>query len=279
MMKNAPKMLENFKAQARSNIMRANATRVSNLAMAAARYKRIGKSTQINWLPIVEIILVVCVLVFCCFVLIDRPVAMQRGQLPNDVVAVSAFFTRFGKSDWILIPSAVVLLALLFLNTSTLSTPKLFRLYRWNLWLSFILAGVGLPGLVATISKRIIGRPRPSQLKEFGLYDFQHFNADAAFASFPSGHATTIGAFALVMALLLPRFRMVFAAFAVLVGFSRVGVGAHHPSDVVAGLAFGAIGAFLVAKWFASRGILFLSTKANWPKLRPSMRLFSSLRH
>ncbi len=113
-------------------------------------------------------------------------------------------------------------------------------------------------------------------LQEFGLFDFQHFNTDAAFASFPSGHSTTIGAFAVVMTVLLPKYRAAFVIFAILVGFSRVGVGAHHPSDVIAGLAFGATGALLVAKWFCSRGILFLSTKALWPVVRPAMKVFKS---
>ena len=98
------------------------------------------------------------------------------------------------------------------------------------------------------------------------------------FASFPSGHATIIGAFAMVMTLLLPKFRSAFGVIAVVIGFSRVSVGAHHPSDVFAGLAFGAIGAFLVAKWFAARGVLFLSKEQHWPELRPALRPFSRLR-
>ena len=255
-------------------MLRARQTLAANLKLINARQIRIGGRAKTNWRPIFEFISVIAVVVACCFMLIDRPVALQRGQLPEFTVEISTFFTRFGKSDWILIPSLLALTGLLLINTAVLSKNQRFRLYRWNLWLSYIAAGVGLPSLAATLLKRIIGRPRPLKLEEFGLTDFQHFNIDASFAAFPSGHSTTIGAFAVVMALFLPRFRAVFAAFAILVGFSRVGVGAHHPSDVIAGLAFGAIGALLVAKWFASRGILFVSTTDIWPKLRPSMRIF-----
>ncbi len=271
-------MLKTMKSSHTPALLRPRATITANLAMIKARQNRIGTNAKINWKPILEIVLVITAITICCFALLDRPVAIQRANFHETIVDFSSFLTRFGKSDWILVPSAVILLALLFLNTGSLPKLKLFQLYRWNLWLSYILAGVGLPGLAATILKRIIGRPRPSQIEEFGLYDFQHLNTDAAFASFPSGHSTTIGAFAVVMAFLMPKYRAAFAVFAVLVGFSRVGVGAHHPSDVVAGLAFGAIGAFLVAKWFASHGILFLSTKTDWPQLRPSMRLFSCVR-
>ena len=270
---NDPVMLHPVKSPAKPWFKRPNATVRSNLALIKARNQRIGTNAKINWQPVFEVVLVAAVLVICCFTLIDRPVAMNRGQLPDNIVSVSAFLTRFGKSDWILLPSLLALTGLLFLNTAALTQMALFRLYRWNLWLSFIAAGVGLPSLAVTILKRIIGRPRPLKLEGFGLYDFQPFNTDAAFAAFPSGHSTTIGAFAVVMAVLLPKYRAFFAAFAVLVGFSRVGVGAHHPSDVIAGLAFGAIGAFLVAKWFATRGILFLSTTHFWPRLRPSMQM------
>ncbi|MGL4406097.1 MAG: phosphatase PAP2 family protein [Notoacmeibacter sp.] len=274
--KNALERLQSIRTRAGPYLVQAKETVRSNFKMIEARHLRIGANTKTHWWPIFEICVVVAVVIICCFALVDRSVALQRGQLPELFVHISSVFTRFGKSDWIIIPTALALLALLLLNPASLSKAKLFRLYRWNLWLSFILAGVGLPSLAATLLKRIIGRPRPSQLAEYGLYDFQHFHFDAAFASFPSGHSTTIGAFAVVMALLLPKFRVVFFAFAVFVGFSRVGVGAHHPSDVIAGLTFGAIGAFLIAKWFASRGILFLSTQKQWPSLRHSMRLFSS---
>lgn len=259
-------------------LQRPRANLRANTALIKARNLRIGGNAGFNWRPIFEILLVISAFVVCCFALVDRPVALQRGQVTDFIQQASVFFTRFGKSDWIVIPSALALIALLFVNASALSKAKLFRLYQWNIWLSFILAGVGLPSLAATILKRIIGRPRPIKFEEFGLYDFHHFNVDAAFASFPSGHSTTIGAFALVMALLMPRYRAGFAVFAILVGFSRVGVGAHHPSDVIAGLAFGALGAFLVAKWFTTRGILFLSTKTDWPELRPAMKLFAKRR-
>ena len=255
-------------------LARPKSTIAANLAMVKARKMRIGESAKLNWRPVLEVVLVTAAIIVCCFALFDRPLVMLRSEVPAQLIIISEFLSRFGKSDWILIPSLAVLSLLLFLNTAELPKAKLFRLYCWNLWLSFIAAGVGLPSLAATLLKRIVGRPRPRMFEQFGLYDLQPFSVDAAFAAFPSGHSTTIAAFAVVMALLLPKYRAAFAVFAILVGFSRVGVGAHHPSDVVAGLAFGATGAYLIAKWFASHGILFLSTNANWPVLRPAFRFF-----
>lgn len=269
-------MLNTLQLSCQLLLKQARATVAANRAMITARNQRIGRNTKAHYGQLVEVMVIVMVILICCFALLDRPVALQRGQMPAFVVAISAFFTRFGKSDWILIPSALGLLGLLLVNPHALSRAARFELFRWNLWLSFILAGVGLPSLAATLIKRVIGRPRPQMLQEFGLFDFQHFSTDAAFASFPSGHSTTIGALAVVITLLVPKYRAAFVIFAILVGFSRVGVGAHHPSDVIAGLAFGATGALLVAKWFASRGILFLSTKALWPVARPAMKVFKT---
>jgi membrane-associated phospholipid phosphatase len=246
----------------------------SNLRIMRARQARVGGRVKANWVAVLEFTLIVTVIVVCCFALVDRGVALQRVQQPEWLGPFSQFITRFGKADWILYPSGFALIFLTFLNAKSLSKPALFKLYRWNLWLSFVFLGVGFPYLVSTLLKLAIGRPRPNQLAEFGLYDLHPFAFDAVFASFPSGHATIIAAFAVVLSLLLPKFRAVFGVIAVLIGFSRVAVGAHHPSDVIAGLATGAILAFLVAKWFAARGLLFLSDSRMWPELRPALKPF-----
>ncbi len=249
-----------------------------NLNLMEARKKRIAGQVMIPWRPIFDLSLIVIALVIASFVLLDRSVALQRGNVPEWIGPFSQFITRFGKADWILYPSGIALIALVFVSAQALSKKARFRIYRWNLWLSFVFLGVGVPYLTSTILKLAIGRPRPSQLAEFGLYDFHPFAFEATFASFPSGHATIIGAFAMVMTLLLPKFRAIFGVIAVVIGFSRISVGAHHPSDVFAGLAIGAILAFLVAKWFAARGLLFLSIKRDWLDLRPSMRPFSRIK-
>ena len=53
--------------------------------------------------------------------------------------------------------------------------------------------------------------------------------------SFPSGHATTIWACGVALAILFPRWRLLWYALAILVSMSRVIIGAHYLSDVLAG--------------------------------------------
>ena len=57
--------------------------------------------------------------------------------------------------------------------------------------------------------------------------------------SFPSGHATLAFAVAFVFAAKYPKFRYPLFALAALVAFSRIYIGMHFPSDVLAGAVLG----------------------------------------
>jgi undecaprenyl-diphosphatase len=58
--------------------------------------------------------------------------------------------------------------------------------------------------------------------------------------SMPSGHAATSFAGAVVLSYLLPRSAPYMFLLAVAIAFSRIYVGVHYPSDVVAGAGLGA---------------------------------------
>jgi undecaprenyl-diphosphatase len=57
--------------------------------------------------------------------------------------------------------------------------------------------------------------------------------------SFPSNHAVNASALATLIALYMPRLWLAAAALALLVGYSRVYIGAHYPLDVLAGSMLG----------------------------------------
>lgn len=59
--------------------------------------------------------------------------------------------------------------------------------------------------------------------------------------SFPSDHATAVGAVAVGLLLANMKWGKVAAVLAVVMAFARVYAGVHYPGDVVAGLALGAI--------------------------------------
>jgi undecaprenyl-diphosphatase len=81
--------------------------------------------------------------------------------------------------------------------------------------------------------------------------------------AFPSSHAVNNFAGALVLSYFLPRWTWAFFTFAGIVAFSRVYVGVHYPSDVVAGaivgmaIAGGVIVLFdILESWWVRRHVL-----------------------
>ena len=100
----------------------------------------------------------------------------------------------------------------------------------------FLLACIGLAGELAELAKRLADRPRPPAAL-----------APSVSTAVPSGHAVAVmtGVLALLTVAggLLTRLRPVALALGALlviaVGFGRVAVAVHYPTDVVAGWALG----------------------------------------
>jgi len=110
--------------------------------------------------------------------------------------------------------------------------------------------------LNSSFLKFIIERPRPCHV----LANVHLLVSCGSGYSFPSSHAVNNFSAAIVLAYFLPKWSWAFLSFAGLVAFSRVYVGVHYPSDVVAGTVIGlAIGgaAIIVFRqlevWWARR--------------------------
>ena len=132
----------------------------------------------------------------------------------------------------------------------------------------FVFLAVGVPGLFVTIVKRIIGRARPYVDHGPHAFEFHPFST-AAYASMPSGHATTVFSILVALGTLWPRGRTVLWIYALAILVSRVVVSAHFPSDVVAGAVVGTVGALLVRRWFALRRLGFSVTPEGRLHLYP----------
>lgn len=166
------------------------------------------------------------------------------------------FITDYGLSDWVLIPSLAIFILALVAGRLLKDLPGLAA--REVATLSgFVFLGVGVPGLMANLIKRLIGRGRPTEYDVSGAFSFQNVVNDWSFQSFPSGHTTTAIALAFVIGFLWPRLFLLFLAIGIVVSFSRVPIGMHYPSDVFGGLVVGMLGAYLVRNIFARRGWLF----------------------
>ncbi|WDR05575.1 phosphatase PAP2 family protein [Devosia rhodophyticola] len=191
-------------------------------------------------------------------IVVGFDVSLSQGAIHWPDAWRQPFFviTDYGLSDWVLIPSLIVLLLSLAAGTALRGQGRLVAL-EVRLYSAFILLGVGLPGLASNLIKRIIGRGRPVLFDEMGAFNFQNVLNDWTHQSFPSGHATTAMALAFVVGFLAPRLFVPFLVIAIAVGISRVPVGAHYPTDVLGGMVVGTLGAYAVRNFFASKEWIF----------------------
>lgn len=133
----------------------------------------------------------------------------------------------------------------------------------WDLALS-----AGVANLLANAVKVLVGRPRPSLddarvfLGPFGQYPvptdagpvLRHAwelapGVSYALGSMPSRHAVSAAATATFLGLIYPRIRPLCWALVIFVCVARVALGAHYPTDVIAGALLG----HLAARWVTDR--------------------------
>lgn len=134
--------------------------------------------------------------------------------------------TKLGDSGFIWLATAA---SMLFFK----KTRKVGFVALLSIGLCFLITNVGL--------KNIVARPRPyTQIAELMILT----HPESSF-SFPSGHTANSFAVALIYYRMLPKkWGIAAVVLASLIGFSRLYIGVHYPSDV--------IGGFLVALFASS---------------------------
>lgn len=182
---------------------------------------------------------------------LDRPVALWFKAHGDPSMDVFRTLSLPGDSVWYLVSGGVGA-PLTYLFARRAAGPARDRLLLLTSRLAFLFLAVAATGLAADLVKILVGRARPKHLFGDGLMALSPGALASSWWSFPSGHATTIGAVAVVLALLLPRLAWAWVALALVVAFGRIGATAHFVSDTVAGLWLGAMGATLVS-WALAR--------------------------
>jgi len=144
--------------------------------------------------------------------------------------------SRFG--DW---PSHVAL-GLLLLGIAWWRGSK-----KWmRILLSMLLAMV-IAGIAGHVIKRTVPRARPSVKSEL-RWGGPRFSTK--YHAFPSGHVAASTAFFGVLIFARRRIGLACLPIPILIGFSRMYIGAHYLSDVVCAAVLGILCALLTAHFF-----------------------------
>jgi undecaprenyl-diphosphatase len=142
--------------------------------------------------------------------------------------------SRFG--DW---PSHLVL-GLFLLGIAWWRSSK-----KWTRIFLSMLVAMAIAGVAADVIKRAIPRARPSVKSEL-RWGGPRFSTK--YHSFPSGHVAASMAFFGVLMFARRRIGLACLPIPILIGFSRMYIGAHYLSDVVFGAVLGMLCAFIVTR-------------------------------
>jgi undecaprenyl-diphosphatase len=159
-----------------------------------------------------------------------RLIHHQRWEVLDQFLYIISFSTSF-----VTIGLVIFLLAASWIRKSE----KLRRIFYKMLAVLIIAA------LTSFTLKNVIVRERP-----FKLYPDIEKLSQAGSYSFPSGHTLEAFAIAVSLSILFPKKRFIFLLilWAMLVAYSRMALGVHYPSDVLAGALIGSLIGWLVPK-------------------------------
>lgn len=192
--------------------------------------------------------LITCALVLLCifgldkilFNLINNPSC--NVNVPDTTNGLCVIALLFGKIfDWKVWLGFSVLAVAVFFLYKAFTNERDFR-YAFikikNSYGFYILSSIVMCGIITKILKIIIGRARPifADPTLFNMFSQSH-----EFHSMPSGHTAISFAGLVMIGMLVPRMKWITWTLAIIIGASRVYVGAHWVGDVIFGAFLGMV--------------------------------------
>jgi undecaprenyl-diphosphatase len=149
----------------------------------------------------------------------------------------------FGWTTYLATGFSVVILYLLLRVWNAADTGRVMKTVLWGVLFSF---------LIEKVIKLFIDRPRPygyfyDAIAEGGVVLNTMFHSHVA-NSFPSGHTALVTCIAAVLVSFYGKRLSFLYAVAGFLGITRVYVGAHFPSDVIAGFGVGLLAACMAER-------------------------------
>lgn len=185
----------------------------------------------------------------CLSFAIDRQAAhFFHDELHQRWAAIIHRTTDWAKgSHWLAIATAVLAGSWLYQRLAG-PGPVLSLAERTSL---AFLASLAVTSVILHSTKIVLGRRRPRDELELGLYGWRPFHFDLQYDSFPSGHALTIFCVAVILAGALPALTWFWFAVAIYLATTRALLNSHYLSDVFVGAGIAIlITREVVLNWF-----------------------------
>jgi membrane-associated phospholipid phosphatase len=145
----------------------------------------------------------------------------------------------FSAKVW-LVASAISVLAFFVYKAVTNENDFRFAFVKIkNSYAFYLLCSVVMAAAVTGVLKVLIGRSRPILYEALNATIFVPGTTEYIFNSMPSGHTAISFAGLVMLGMLYPRIKWATWTLAILIGFTRVYIGAHWVGDVVLGAFIG----------------------------------------
>ena len=208
-------------------------------------------------------LLILVLLLISIFISNSIDVGFYNASKSFESVYLKDFFkqiTVLGDSKWYFVSSFFVIICCYFIKKTKYCHNHKNIINVCNNFSIFLVLSLITSGLITQLLKHIVGRPRPEYTSFNSNLEFNFFNLNSEFHSFPSGHTSTIFVVALIAAFFLPKLKYFFISLAGVIAFSRIVVGAHFFTDVLGGITVSYLGVKLT-KMFLDRRFPNITSK------------------
>ncbi|MBO7644855.1 MAG: phosphatase PAP2 family protein [Alphaproteobacteria bacterium] len=160
----------------------------------------------------------------------------------NFLCSIAIVFDKlFSAKTWLIVSFASVVVFFMYKAIKNENDFRYAFVKIKNSYVFYVFCSVVCAVVVTGILKFLIGRGRPLLFDALGSTEFVFLSSDYSFHSMPSGHSAASFAGLVMLGMLFPRMKWFTWTLAIIIGFSRIYVGAHWPSDVLLGAFIGMI--------------------------------------
>jgi len=152
----------------------------------------------------------------------------------------------FSVKNWIIVSAICVFAFFVYKAVKNENDFRFAFVKIKNSYAFYVFCSVVFALLVTGVLKVLIGRSRPILFDALNFQSFEGPSMEYVFNSMPSGHAAASFAGLVMLGMLFPRIKWLTWTLAILIGVSRVYVGAHWMGDVIFGAFIGMVCADIV---------------------------------